>query len=187
MSEKSDVPYKDDIKSSPALPLSTNTTTFTRETKRSRNIRVLAVLTFGSYAIYNFYLFGKSVGAYLDSPPSTSTTGAWESDDALVSGVDSYLAALEGKGWKLGLEGEKVDVTPFEREYPNFKHKKEHGHGHGHKHHGKHGHHHDHPHPHPHPGHGHGPGHGRRPFPKIGPKEAEEIFLKVPNNESIAA
>lgn len=67
------------------------------------------------------------------------------------------------------------------------KHGKHHGGKDDKKHHGKHGKHgdhHDHPHPHP-PHHPPPPPHRRPPF--VPPKMAEEIFLSVPNNDSVRA
>ena len=87
---------------------------------------------------------------------------------------DSYAAGLADKGWKLGFEDvdpawlEAIDHGPQD---PMERHRSGH-HGH-HLHHGHHGH--------------HGSGKHRHGSHTIGPKEAEVLFLKVPNNDSVAA
>jgi hypothetical protein len=83
--------------------------------------------------------------------------------------TDPYAAGLADKGWKLG--NEVVDHTwldSFASDHEDSMRKHHSGH-HGHRgHHHRCGKHHHHPHP-------------------IGPKEAEALFLKVPNNDSVAA
>jgi hypothetical protein len=118
----------------------------------------------------------------------------------LLEGIDTSGYWLQGDSYAFGNEYEvekhhKKDK--HKHKHGKDKKKKKHGHHHDddddehhHHHHGPPGRHHPPGPPHGPPGPHHPPGHPGHHGPggpRIGPKEAESIFLGVPNNDSVAA
>ena len=152
-------------------PVVTTTTGARRSIMRQR--RIMAGI-FGAFTLWSVFNFMDALRDLRNGPELPSLT--WKDDN---SPAQSYMDRLVGGGQSVyssshegGHHGHDGKHGHKDKHGHHEKHGK-HGHGKHDKHHGKHG-----------PGHGHGPEHPPR---WMSPKEAEDVFLSVPNNDSIRA
>jgi hypothetical protein len=177
-----------DIEALPTVQGPNNTVQRRRSAILPRRVIFGVLGTFALWTLFNG--IDTSYGPRESSPSIHSAHGECH------SAAQSYMDRLTGGG-------KSVYATSYQGKHEGKHHDKD---GHHDKHDHKHGDHHKHdpPHGHPHdphhpphdphhpphgPPHGphHGPGHEHGAPKWISPKEAEDIFLSVPNNGSIRA
>jgi hypothetical protein len=136
-----------------------------------RQRRIMAGI-FGAFTLWSVFNFVDALQDLRNGPALPYST--W---GAGTGPAQSYMDRLVGGGLSVYTSSHEGKHHDHDGKHEHHGKHGKHGHGHGKhdKHHGKHE-----------PGHGHG--HGPKHPPKwMSPKEAEDIFLSVPNNDSIRA
>jgi hypothetical protein len=152
-----------------ALPATAAPAAATAGNRRSimRQRRIMVGI-FGAFTLWSVFNFVDALQDLRNGPELPYST--WGAD---TGPAQSYMDRLVGGGSSVYTSSHEGKHHDHDGKHKHHGKHGKHGHGKHGKHHGKHR-----------PGHGHGPEH---PPKWMSPKEAEDIFLSVPNNDSIRA